>query len=194
MDNLDTTLQSIWGTTGESTQPKSAGEPLDAQLQKIYTTRAPQQATGEEIIPEAAPITQRFGNYNPKVEVMSKGRALGTNIGVPSGTPVSVPPGDWQVESTYTTAKGGYIGNAQNNGYGNAVKMRNTKTGEVLHFTHLSNVNVLPGQIIPGGEVVGASGATGNVTGPHLNLEYYNAQGQLGDVLNSPYGQYIPTQ
>lgn len=143
------------------------------------------------ILPTAEPITQHFGNYNPSVEVFSKGKALGTNIAADVGTPVAVPPGNWTVEKAFTGAKSGYIGDNENSGYGNSVKLKNTDTGESLHFTHLSDVGVLPGQIVPGSTIIGKTGATGNVTGPHLNLEYYDPQGQLGDVLTSSYGKYI---
>jgi murein DD-endopeptidase MepM/ murein hydrolase activator NlpD len=62
-----------------------------------------------------------------------------------------------------------------------------------MRFSHLSDVAVQPGQVIPGGTVIGQVGVTGNTTGPHLDLEYRNAQGQLADVLQSQYSKYLNT-
>jgi murein DD-endopeptidase MepM/ murein hydrolase activator NlpD len=36
-------------------------------------------------------------------------------------------------------------------------------------LAHLSRIDVKPGTIVVGGDVVGAIGATGRVTGPHLH-------------------------
>jgi murein DD-endopeptidase MepM/ murein hydrolase activator NlpD len=38
-------------------------------------------------------------------------------------------------------------------------------------YAHLSRIEVIPGQEIRRGQVVGASGATGKVTSPHLHFE-----------------------
>lgn len=37
-------------------------------------------------------------------------------------------------------------------------------------YAHLSSVQVAPGQAVAAGQVLGLSGATGNVTGPHLHF------------------------
>ena len=37
-------------------------------------------------------------------------------------------------------------------------------------YAHLSSVHVSPGQVVAAGQVLGLSGATGNVTGPHLHF------------------------
>lgn len=43
--------------------------------------------------------------------------------------------------------------------------------GTQTYYAHLSRIDVLPGQEIRRGQVVGASGATGRVTSPHLHYE-----------------------
>jgi len=116
-------------------------------------------------------VTQLVGNYNPNVERFSGGYNRGTDIGVPQGTPVTLPPGNWEIGDVYNQAKGkGYIGNRTNSGYGNSIVARNADTGETFRFSHLLNALAQPGQKIRGG-LIGYTGATGNVTGPHLDIE-----------------------
>lgn len=138
-------------------------------------------------------VTQRFGNVNPSVEVFNKrGINTGTDFSTPIGTPVAVPPGRWRVVDAFGGAKGhGYIGNNVNSGYGNSVLVVNEDTGEKMRFSHLSRVSVQPNSVVEGGSVIGLTGATGNVTGPHLDLEYYDANGQATDILRSIYAQFL---
>jgi murein DD-endopeptidase MepM/ murein hydrolase activator NlpD len=145
------------------------------------------------ILPGWARVTQEFGKKNPGIEVFSKsGINHGTDFGIKEGTPLALPPGEWEVLEAYSGAKGrGFIGNKVNRGYGNSVLVRNADTGETMRFSHLSGVNVQPGKIYKGGTVLGASGATGNVTGPHLDLEYKTAAGKYQDVLRSQYSKNL---
>jgi len=59
--------------------------------------------------------------------------------------------------------------------YGLAVVIRHDfgYQGQTLYtvYGHLSETNLVIGQPIKGGEVIGLSGATGKVTGPHLHFE-----------------------
>lgn len=145
----------------------------------------------DKILSQSAPVTQAFGNMNPGTEVFSGGYNSGTDIGVQPGTQIATPPGQWQVIDSFDQAKNGYIGDNENQGYGNSIHLENMTTGERLRFSHLSQVGVKPGEQIPGGTVIGASGVTGNTSGPHVDIEYYDQNGQLGDVLQSPYGAYL---
>lgn len=134
-------------------------------------------------------ITQAFGVKNPKVERFSKGGInRGVDLAAKTGTPLYVPDGQWKVTETYSRAKGkGYIGNRTNTGYGNSVVIKNTKTGEIMRLSHLSTVNVKSGQLLAGGSLIGKSGATGNVTGSHLDLEYKTPKGKLADASKTKY-------
>lgn len=46
-----------------------------------------------------------------------------------------------------------------------------TDEGTELWFCHQDSVTVAPGRTVTAGEVIGAVGTSGNVTGPHLHLE-----------------------
>jgi murein DD-endopeptidase MepM/ murein hydrolase activator NlpD len=55
-------------------------------------------------------------------------------------------------------------------GYGNAVVINHTGGYQSL-FGHLSRVNVVQGQEVKAGDVIGFLGSTGRSTGPHLHYE-----------------------
>lgn len=134
-------------------------------------------------------ITQRFGNKS-SIERFSGGVNYGTDVAVPIGTKVAVPEGDWVVLEAFSGAdpNGGYIGNNANRGYGNSVLVKNARTGEMLRFSHLAQSSVRQGQVIGGGQIIGLSGNSGNTTGPHLDLEFYDRYGRAADILNTVYG------
>lgn len=157
--------------------------PLDPQSVKV------EMLGGQRgIIAGKAPVTQPFGNRS-RVEKYSGGVNLGADLGTPAGTKLAVPPvGEWEI----VTAAPGF-----NNGSGNLVKARNTKTGEIVGFEHLSQISVRPGDKIQGGTVIGLSGGNqtgpgrGNSTGSHSSIIYINPQGQYQDIMRSPYARYL---
>ena len=67
------------------------------------------------------------------------------------------------------------------NGYGNVVEIQHTNERSTL-YAHLSRIDVRKGQRIEQGETIGAVGATGWATGPHLHFEFRVA-GQHQDPL-----------
>ena len=142
----------------------------------------------DKLLGKAGVITQRFGNRNP-IEKFSGGVNYGTDIGVPRGTKVSVPPGKWKVVEAYAGAQEGK--EATNRGYGNSILVQNEQTGEKMRFSHLKDVGVRPGETVNGNKIVGTVGLTGNTTGPHLDLEMYDRSGRLIDILNTPYSSYL---
>lgn len=146
------------------------------------------------IVPSQFPITNRYGEFNPGVEVFSNGVSLDSNLGVPKGTPVSLPPGKWQIMSTYSGAGDGQIGDSSNDGWGNHIVARNLENGDSIQLAHLSDVGVQQGQVIQGGMIVAKSGRSGNSTGPTLGMTYRDKNGNLGDIFNSPYARFIMPQ
>ena len=67
------------------------------------------------------------------------------------------------------------------NGYGNVVWIDHA--GGVLSvYAHLSNIDVAAGRPIGAGELVGASGSTGTVSGPHLHFEVWKRGRQIDPV------------
>lgn len=126
------------------------------------------------------PVTQEYGNINPGMGYVNDINR-GTDIGV-SNSPLVLPFNATVVGITKDdgTRWGDYSGHQ---GYGNSILVR-LETGEMFRFAHLDNMQIPEDGIIRAGQTFGITGATGNVTGPHLDLEYYNAQGQLDNPNN----------
>lgn len=55
-------------------------------------------------------------------------------------------------------------------GYGNLIVINHGNGFETL-YAHLSSINVVPGQVVNQGSVIGATGNTGNSSGPHIHFE-----------------------
>lgn len=92
--------------------------------------------------------------------ILQKWRAhLGVDYAAPTGTPVrSV--GDGVVEFA-----------GSQNGFGNVVFVRHGGSHTTV-YAHLSRIDVKPGQSVTQGQTIGAVGATGWATGPHLHFEF----------------------
>ncbi len=115
---------------------------------------------------EFSRVTSGFAmRFHP---ILQKWRAhLGVDYGAPTGTPVrSV--GDGLVEFA-----------GWQNGFGNVVYIRHAGERQTV-YAHLSRIDVKKGQRIDQGQRVGAVGATGWATGPHLHFEF-RVKGQHQD-------------
>lgn len=129
-------------------------------------------------------VTQPYGNINP-IEPTPGNVNLGTDLrtrDLPSKE-IYFPVGAEvvQVLEDDGTRFGDKSGHQ---GYGNSVLLR-LSSGEMLRLSHLANLgDVQAGQSIPAGTYVGTTGQTGNTYGEHLDVEYYNPQGQIDDPKN----------
>ncbi|RII18775.1 Murein DD-endopeptidase MepM [Streptomyces sp. YIM 130001] len=101
-----------------------------------------------------APVTTAYR----KPGAWAAGFHTGIDFAVPTGTPVvAVGPGSVVVAG-------------DQGAYGNCVVVGMTD-GKFTLYAHLSRIEVEVGQQVTGGHRLGLSGATGNVTGPHLHFE-----------------------
>ena len=94
----------------------------------------------------------------------------GTDIACPVGTPIVAPePGrvvlaGWAGGHALTRGRSGLF-----------VLFRGDVTGRDWYFGHCDSLEVAPGQRRDVGHVLALSGATGNVSGPHVHLEVRTA-------------------
>ena len=93
----------------------------------------------------------------------------GVDYSAPHGTPVQAI-GDGVVELA-----------GRQSGYGNVVQVMHSHGRSTL-YAHLSRIEVRPGQRVEQGQRIGAVGATGWATGPHLHFEF-RVDGQFQDPL-----------
>ncbi len=85
---------------------------------------------------------------------------LGVDFGAPTGTPVR------------SVGDGGRLTfSGWQKGYGNVVQVEHSGGRSTL-YAHLSRIDARRGAEIEQGQLVGAVGATGWATGPHLHFEF----------------------
>ncbi|MFE1791203.1 LysM peptidoglycan-binding domain-containing M23 family metallopeptidase [Streptomyces sp. NPDC059525] len=89
------------------------------------------------------------------------------------------------IASTGTTVRAVGAGTVVSAGwggaYGNQVVIRHAD-GKYSQYGHLSQLNVSAGQTVTAGQSIGLSGATGNVTGPHLHFEIRTGPSYGSDI------------
>ncbi|WP_181806058.1 M23 family metallopeptidase [Streptomyces shenzhenensis] len=107
--------------------------------------------------------------YHVAGGMWSSGHHTGVDFVVPTGTPV-------KAVGAGTVVTAGWGG-----AYGNQVVIR-LADGYYAQYGHLSAVSVSVGQTVTEGQRIGLSGATGNVTGPHLHFEIRTTPDYGSDV------------
>lgn len=106
-------------------------------------------------------------NYGWRVHPISKERKFhdGIDIAVPTGTRIYSPISGTVTKSYYSDSGGNMI-------------TVQTESGWTATFMHMDSRSVSAGQSIQQGQYMGASGNTGNSTGPHLHLQVHDAEDQ----------------
>lgn len=107
---------------------------------------------------EFSRVTSGFAmRFHPILQTLRAHR--GVDYSAPWGTPVR------------SVADGVVDFAGWQNGYGNVVKVQHGNSRATL-YAHLSRIDVRKGQAIEQGQHLGAVGATGWATGPHLHFEF----------------------
>ncbi|SEP58685.1 Murein DD-endopeptidase MepM and murein hydrolase activator NlpD, contain LysM domain [Streptomyces sp. yr375] len=107
--------------------------------------------------------------YHVAGSMWSSGYHTGVDFVVPTGTSL-------KAVGAGTVVTAGWGG-----AYGNQVVIR-LADGYYAQYGHLSQLSVSAGQTVTEGQQIGLSGATGNVTGPHLHFEIRTTPDYGSDV------------
>lgn len=99
------------------------------------------------------PITQKYG------EKITSPFHTGIDYGTPENTPILASAAGQVMAAGWDST-----------GYGFRVIIRHT-AGRSTLYAHLANYCVLQGDKVEQNQIIGYSGSTGNVTGPHLHFE-----------------------
>ncbi|MCX5309417.1 LysM peptidoglycan-binding domain-containing M23 family metallopeptidase [Streptomyces sp. NBC_00154] len=108
-------------------------------------------------------------NYRASGANWSSGSHTGIDFPVATGTSV-------KVITSGTVVTAGWGG-----AYGNEVVVKHAD-GHYSQYGHLSALSVSVGQTVSTGQQIGLSGATGNVTGPHLHFEVRTGPAYGSDI------------
>ncbi|MFE5326553.1 transglycosylase family protein [Embleya sp. NPDC056575] len=120
------------------------------------SAKGSEQASGSYVAPvSGATLTASFGSGGSR---WSSGHHTGQDFAVSTGTTV-------RAVTSGTVVSAGWGG-----AYGNEVVIRHAD-GKYTQYAHLSSISVKAGMKVQTGQKIALSGATGNVTGPHLHFE-----------------------
>ncbi|MYW02027.1 transglycosylase family protein [Streptomyces sp. SID3343] len=106
-----------------------------------------------------APVNGSLGTaFGTGGSMWSSGSHTGQDFIVGTGTSVKA------------IAAGTVVSAGNGGAYGNEIVIRHAD-GKYSQYAHLSSIKVSVGSTVGAGQQIGLSGATGNVTGPHLHFE-----------------------
>ncbi|MEU5082651.1 MULTISPECIES: M23 family metallopeptidase [Streptomyces] len=122
--------------------------------------RAAREAERRRLNTFVAPIAHSYVStaYQASSSLWSSGSHTGIDFHAASGTTV------------HSVGAGTVVATGWGGAYGNQVVIR-MADGMYTQYGHLSSIGVTVGQQVEPGQQIGLSGATGNVTGPHLHFE-----------------------
>ncbi|WP_330309021.1 MULTISPECIES: LysM peptidoglycan-binding domain-containing M23 family metallopeptidase [unclassified Streptomyces] len=107
--------------------------------------------------------------YKVAGSMWSSGYHTGVDFVVPTGTTIKA------------IAAGTVVSAGWGGAYGNQVVIQHAD-GQYSQYAHMSALSVSAGQTVTAGQQIGLSGATGNVTGPHLHFEIRTTPNYGSDV------------
>ncbi|MFJ8795794.1 peptidoglycan DD-metalloendopeptidase family protein [Streptomyces sp. NPDC102462] len=180
------------GTGSSSTEPSSAKSSSDGSAESTGSNRADgsaRQSTppASDTSADSAPVAQNTGTaaatgYGLPVDGARIGTAYRTaggmwSSGYHTGVDFVVPTGT----SLKAVGAGTVVSAGWGGAYGNQVVLQ-LSDGHYAQYAHLSQLSVSAGQTVTPGQQVGLSGATGNVTGPHLHFEIRTTPNYGSDV------------
>ncbi|MFG2126742.1 peptidoglycan DD-metalloendopeptidase family protein [Streptomyces sp. NPDC048751] len=156
------------GTPTSSKPSKTSTSSKSSAAKATTATQADSASTGSGYTLPVAGAT--IGTpYHMAGSMWSSGYHTGVDFVVPTGTPLKA------------VAAGTVVSAGWGGAYGNQVVIK-LNDGYYAQYAHLSSIAVSAGQTVTEGQQIGLSGATGNVTGPHLHFEIRTTPDYGSDV------------
>ncbi|MFF9394142.1 M23 family metallopeptidase [Streptomyces griseoluteus] len=146
--------------TAERKAAEEAAERAAAERAREAKERAARKAERERLNSFVMPITGSYVStaYQSSSSLWSSGSHTGIDFHAASGTAV------------HAAGAGTVVSTGWGGAYGNEIVIR-MADGMYTQYGHLSSIGVSVGQRVVPGQQIALSGATGNVTGPHLHFE-----------------------
>ncbi|MBI4166050.1 MAG: M23 family metallopeptidase [Acidobacteria bacterium] len=138
----------------------ASGSRENSVIQSLIHNPPLDSNTMPSIWPVRGHVTGGFGERMDPLNGEEGAFHSGMDIAAPAGTPVEAP------------ADGIVFSSGPDSGYGNAVLIDHG-FGITTKYGHLSRVDVVIGQEVKRGQIIGAVGETGRTTGPHLHYEVH---------------------
>ncbi|MEU9113382.1 M23 family metallopeptidase [Streptomyces sp. NPDC048483] len=131
-----------------------------AKEEREAKERAAREAERKRLNAFVAPVAGSYVStgYKASSSLWSSGSHTGIDFHAATGTSV-------HAVGSGTVVEAGWGGS-----YGNNIVIK-MHDGTYTQYGHLSSIGVSVGQTVTPGQQIGLSGATGNVTGPHLHFE-----------------------
>ncbi|BDH07323.1 M23 family metallopeptidase [Streptomyces seoulensis] len=146
--------------TAERKAAEEAAERAAAERAREAKERAARDAARKLLNSFVMPITGSYVStaYQSSSSLWSSGSHTGIDFHAASGTTV------------HAAGAGTAVSTGWGGAYGNEIVIK-MADGMYTQYGHLSSIGVSVGQRVVPGQQIGLSGATGNVTGPHLHFE-----------------------
>ncbi|MFF1544848.1 M23 family metallopeptidase [Streptomyces sp. NPDC058291] len=153
-DQVAVQKQAAFEEAARQAAAKKAVEEREARV------RAAREAERRRLNTFVMPITGSYVStgYQASSSLWSSGSHTGIDFHAASGTTV------------HAVGSGTVVETGWGGAYGNQVVIR-MNDGTYTQYGHLSSIEVSVGQQVTPGQRIALSGATGNVTGPHLHFE-----------------------
>ncbi|MER5467292.1 LysM peptidoglycan-binding domain-containing M23 family metallopeptidase [Streptomyces sp. NPDC002935] len=153
-------------STRTTTPAAKAGKAATASNAAASNTASASSSSGYTLPVEGATVGT---SYKVAGSMWSSGYHTGVDFVVPTGTTIK------------SIAAGTVVSAGWGGAYGNQVVIQHAD-GRYSQYAHMSSLSVSAGQTVTEGQQIGLSGATGNVTGPHLHFEIRTTPDYGSDV------------
>jgi murein DD-endopeptidase MepM/ murein hydrolase activator NlpD len=144
-------------TSAKAGQATPAADPTPSDTASTAPSTTPSTGTSSGYTLPVASSSVGTG-YKVAGSMWSSGYHTGVDFVIPTGTTLK------------SIAAGTVVSAGWGGAYGNQVVIQHAD-GKYSQYAHMSSLSVSAGQTVTEGQQIGLSGATGNVTGPHLHFE-----------------------